>query len=513
MPGTGVYTPYHLGDVDHTAVDQGANSYVGIFNHDHVAQGFFPLNSTEVEAMWVDKEGITCVEMFFYLSHLNQGQASFLADIRIKGTGGTAKKSLQVRVKVKSNKLSLKNKFYYVRSSNDSDTSSGEITLESALFPTDWIFDDEWYHWILRWNSGNTQWEWLLGRLGKNSDGTDAAGVTPDNITNGFWGPQETYNAPGNERYFRMYHGDTDPEVGPLLLFWDVQDLNGTPLADSKTSIFLGTQQHSSSATRTTKSIAGGHCEHRFWKSGMDSVRTYAQLEAGKNEAFGGSPGGVPQTALAHCFRLNNTGISRGSEYIDAGSYSAAFHRNYCSLASRDLGYPYDITSQDPSGPIDHTVSASIVGQSTIYDFYGRPFGVDGNGNTVYREKLFTNERSINSQLDVNGDLNQLQADGLRIAVTDYYNGKTYLLPGLATINEDTEDGSDFYLSLSGTFICNSGQDVVFSNYYLVENDPLYEVDPANNLPSVSYYLSANQGPSHYVGSETGNIFIGVTLD
>jgi hypothetical protein len=244
----------------------------------------------------------------------------------------------------------------------------------------------------------------------------------------------------------------------------------------------------------------------------MASVINYGKLESLKTVPVDGDQ----HADLVHCFRLNETGASLSvADYEDVGVLNGTFESAVSNISSTspDSGYPYDIVGQGPSGPTDHKVSATIAGQSTIYDFYGRPFGVDGDGNTVYREKLFIAERSINSQLDVNGDLDQLQADGLRIAVTDYYNGKTYLLPGLATINEDTEDGSDFYLSLSGTFICNSGQDVVFSNYYLVENDPLYEVDPANNLPSVSYYLSTNQGPSHYVGSETGNIFVGVTLD
>lgn len=505
MP-TGSYDPYHLGDTAHSTATAGAGIFLGWWLESHQAHGLFPQTQSELDGMWASKIGITCVETFFYISRFDNSGMNyqFAVDIRQQATSRIC--GYQLRLRTNNN---LRVRFGYVLGDDGTNGWSGNMSMETASVNS-WINTDEWYHSILRYNSTDSQWEWLVGRLGKNSDGTDAGG-TVDNLDGTFWGSQEddTTHTPG--KYFRMLKTVSDTNaVGPILLFIHRQtdNSNNSMLNTSGLSGFFGTQQTNNSTNRRNRSWPGGHCEHRFWKSHINSARTYGQLNNLKTVDADGDQ----HTELVHCFRFNETGASLSvSDFVDVGTLDGTFEAAVSQINSDspDSGYPYGITA----GVIDHTVSASIVGQSTIYDFYGRPFGVDGNGNTVYREKLFTNERSINSQLDVNGDLNQLQADGLRIAVTDYYNGKTYLLPGLATINEDTEDSSDFYLSLSGTFICNSGQDVVFSNYYLVENDPLYEVDPANNLPSVSYYLSTNQGPSHYVGSETGNIFIGVTLD
>lgn len=510
MP-TGSYDPYHLGDRAHNTATEGANIYIGWWNESHQSHGLFPQTQSELDGMWANKIGITCIETFFYISRFDNSGMNyqFVADARQQSTT----KVCMYQLRLRANTNDLRVRFGYVLGDDGSNEWSGDTNISVSSVDS-WINTDEWYHSILRYNSTDSQWEWLVGRLGKNSDGTDAGG-TVDKLDGAFWGPNEndTVHTPG--KYFRMFKsvGNTDL-VGPILLFMHRQtdNNNNSMLNTSGLAGFFGTQQNNNSTNKRERSWPGGHCEHRFWKSHINSVRTYGQLENLKKTGVDGDQ----HPDLVHCFRFNETGASLSvSDFVDVGTLDGTFEAAVSNIDSNspDSGYPYDIASQDPSGPIDHTVSASIVGQSTIYDFYGRPFGVDGDGNTVYREKLFTAERSINSQLDVNGDLDQLQADGLRIAVTDYYNGKTYLLPGLAIINEDTEDSSDFYLSLSGTFICNSGQDVVFSNYYLVENDPLYEVDPANNLPSVSYYLSANQGPSHYVGSETGNIFIGVTLD
>jgi hypothetical protein len=508
MP-TGSYDPYHLGDTGHTTATRGAGAYLGWWLESHQAHGLFPQTQSELDGMWASKIGVTCIETFFYISRFDNSGTNYQFAVDIRQQSNSKICGYQLRLR---NNNALRIRFGYVRGNTGTNGWSGNVALETADV-NNWMSPDEWYHSVLRYNSTDSQWEWLVGRLGKNSDGTDAGG-TVDSLNGTFWGPQEgdTTHTPG--KYFRMIRGETDPANGPILVFIHRQldNNDNSMLGTSGLAGFFGTQQNNSPSSKLNRSWPGGHCEHRFWKSDMASVINYGKLESLKTVPVDGDQ----HADLVHCFRLNETGASLSvADYEDVGVLNGTFESAVSNISSTspDSGYPYDIVGQGPSGPTDHKVSATIAGQSTIYDFYGRPFGVDGDGNTVYREKLFIAERSINSQLDVNGDLDQLQADGLRIAVTDYYNGKTYLLPGLATINEDTEDGSDFYLSLSGTFICNSGQDVVFSNYYLVENDPLYEVDPANNLPSVSYYLSTNQGPSHYVGSETGNIFVGVTLD
>jgi len=516
MP-TGSYDPYHLGNTGHTSATQGADAYLGWWLESHQAHGLFPQTQSELDGMWDSKIGVTCIETFFYIARFdNSGMKyQFAVDLRqrISLEDNTSSNicGYQIRLSATTNNP-LRVRFGYVRGDLDTNGWSGNSIL-TVNNVDNWMSPDEWYHSVLRYNSTDSQWEWLVGRLGKNSNGTDAGG-TVDSLNSGFWGPEEgdTTHTPG--KYFRIAKNETSPANGPLLVFMTREtDTDGSSLiGTSGLSGFFGTQQVNTDSSKRNRSWPGGHCEHRFWKSHINAAINYGKLESLKTVPVDGDQ----QADLVHCFRLNETGASLSvADYEDVGVLNGTFESAVSNISSTspDSGYPYDIVGQGPSGPTDHEVSATIAGQSTIYDFYGRPFGVDGDGNTVYREKLFTAERSINSQLDVNGDLDQLQADGLRIAVTDYYNGKTYILPGLATINEDTEDSSDFYLSLSGTFICNSGQDVVFSNYYLIENDPLYEVDPANNLPSVSYYLSTNQGPSHYVGSETGNIFIGVTLD
>jgi hypothetical protein len=149
---------------------------------------------------------------------------------------------------------------------------------------------------------------------------------------------------------------------------------------------------------------------------------------------------------------------------------------------------------------------------SRTYQFYGEEFGVDMDGNPVYRDKLFTDGRDVepltNYQLEALMGVDDNPV-GFRFAVEDHYNGKTYLLPGTGYVSEEPASGvidADWYINLT-SFVCNAGKDVVYSRYWLINAQVL----EANN--NIQYYASPPNGPHHIVQHETGKIFFGVNLD
>lgn len=508
MP-TGSYDPYHLGNTGHTSATQGADAYLGWWLESHQAHGLFPQTQSELDGMWADKIGVTCIETFFYISRFdNSGMKyQFAVDLRqrISLENGTASNicGYQMRLSATTNNP-LRVRFGYVRGNLDTNGWSGNSIL-TVNNVDNWMSPDEWYHSVLRYNSTDSQWEWLVGRLGKNSNGTDAGG-TVDSLNSGFWGPEEgdTTHTPG--KYFRIAKNETSPANGPLLVFITREtDTDGSSLiGTSGLSGFFGTQQVNTDSSKRTRSWPGGHCEHRFWKSHINAAISYERLESLKTVPVDGDQ----QADLVHCFRLNETGASLSvADYEDVGVLNGTFESAVSNISSTspDSGYPYDIVGQGPSGPTDHEVSATIAGMSRTYQFYGEEFGVDMDGNPVYRDKLFTAGRDVEQLLSQS--LEGLLGDGMgfRFAVEDYYNGLTYLLPGTGYVSVDTEGVADWYISLTG-FVCNADKDVVYSRYWLMNAEAL-------EGGTIQYYASPPNGPHHIVQHETGKIFFGVNLD
>jgi len=500
MP-TGSYDPYHLGDTEHTTATRGAGAYLGWWLESHQAHGLFPQTQSELDGMWASKIGVTCIETFFYISRFDNSGTNYQFAVDIRQQSNSKICGYQLRLR---NTNALRVRFGYVRGNTGTNGWSGNVALETAN-ADDWMSPDEWYHSVLRYNSTDSQWEWLVGRLGKNSDGTDAGG-TVDNLNGTFWGPQEgdTTHTPG--KYFRMIRSETDPANGPILVFIHRQldNNDNSMLGTSGLAGFFGTQQNNSASSKLNRSWPGGHCEHRFWKSDMASVINYGKLESLKTVPVDGDQ----QSDLVHCFRLNETGASLSvADYEDVGVLNGTFESAVSNISSTspDSGYPYDIVGQGPSGPTDHKVSATIAGMSRTYQFYGEEFGVDMDGNPVYRDKLFTAGRDV-EQL-TNFSLEGLLGDGMgfRFAVEDYYNGLTYLLPGTGYVSADTEGVADWYISLTG-FVCNADKDVVYSRYWLMNAEAL-------EGGTIQYYASPPNGPHHIVQHETGKIFFGVDLD
>jgi len=505
MP-TGSYDPYHLGDTAHSTATAGAGIFLGWWLESHQAHGLFPQTQSELDGMWASKIGITCVETFFYISRFDNSGMNyqFAVDIRQQATSRIC--GYQLRLRTNNN---LRVRFGYVLGDDGTNGWSGNTSMETASVNS-WINTDEWYHSILRYNSTDSQWEWLVGRLGKNSDGTDAGG-TVDNLDGTFWGSQEgdTTHTPG--KYFRMLKTVSDTNaVGPILLFIHRQTDNSdnSMLNTSGLAGFFGTQQTNNSTNKRNRSWPGGHCEHRFWKSHINSARTYGQLNNLKTVDADGDQ----HTELVHCFRFNETGASLSvSDFVDVGTLDGTFEAAVSQINSNspDSGYPYGITT----GVKEHEVSATIVGMARTYQFYGEEFGVDMDGNPAYRDKLFTNDRDV-APLGGN-QLEALMGDGMgfRFAVEDYYNGLTYLLPGTGYVSEEPASGvidADWYINLT-SFVCNAGKDVVYSKYWLINAEVL---EGNNETPSsIQYYASPPNGPHHIVQHETGKIFFGVSLD
>ena len=505
MP-TGSYDPYHLGDTGHTTATRGAGAYLGWWLESHQAHGLFPQTQSELDGMWASKIGVTCIETFFYISRFDNSGTNYQFAVDIRQQSNSRICGYQLRLR---NTNALRVRFGYVRGNTGTNGWSGNVALETAN-ADDWMSPDEWYHSVLRYNSTDSQWEWLVGRLGKNSDGTDAGG-TVDNLNGTFWGPQEgdTTHTPG--KYFRMIRSETDPANGPILVFIHRQldNNDNSMLGTSGLAGFFGTQQNNSASSKLNRSWPGGHCEHRFWKSDMASVINYGKLESLKTVPVDGDQ----QADLVHCFRLNETGASLSvADYEDVGVLNGTFESAVSNIGrnSSDSGYPYDIVGQDPSGPTDHEVSATIAGMSRTYQFYGEEFGVDMDGNPVYRDKLFTAGRGVEQLTDFS--LQGLLGDGMgfRFAVEDYYNGLTYLLPGTGYVSEEPADAgqeidADWYINLT-SFVCNAGKDVVYSKYWLINAEAL-------EGGAIQYYASPPNGPHHIVQHETGKIFFGVNLD
>jgi hypothetical protein len=497
MP-TGSYDPYHLGDTGHTATDQGVNSYLGTWQSDSTDLGWFPQTQDDVSAMWNDKIGITCVECFFYISHFDSDgmKYQFAADIRDR-PGNSTWCLYQVRLTTSTTNNSfsgLRVRFRYVLGDSTNGTSGGDISLQVGGVDN-WITTDEWYHSILRYNSTDSQWEWLVGRLGKNSDGTDAGG-TVDSLNNDFWGPNESLNNHEPGSYHRMIRSQANS--GPLLLFGRSTNLSTSP--NDGLRGFIGTQMNNATNSRRDRSWPGGHCEHRFWKSGMDSVRTYGQLENLKNTDVDGDQ----HPELVHCFRLNETGSSLDhTSYEDVGTLDGTFISSHSNISSTspDSGYPYDIVGQGPSGPTDHEVSATIAGQTNMYNFYGSRLGTLTGGEVVYYEEApsgIADGVLIDLRVASTGEISAPDAI-LKLAVRDPYNQLWSYWPGTQTPGFDEGIGGDnevAFLNWSEV-VADIDSDITFNGIRVIDTEP--------EVPSLMREFFV--GPIIWSDGETGSPF------
>lgn len=478
--------------------------------------GFFPTSNAEQDTMWWNGPsgstsyssgiGVTCFECFFYLSSYPTGTSNrFIIRARSYKSGNNHE-MFYVRFD-RDDDLSVFTRRISPNAPNNNGAPGGTLVIPNL---PNIVNLNQWYHLVIRMyapdvSSNQRIIEVLIGNTGKNVDGTDHGGGASTLDGNNF----ATDNANG-QYYFRADDIKSDNQGGPFALFYryndaDVEtDTNSIRIAIGTTSMNMDNLD--------SQIFPGGIADIRFWKSDIFNTKSYFELENNKNKPVVYSPDG-DYPDLLHCFRLNETGTSlSAADYVDVGQYTGRFFDTYSNVGSvtpYSAGYPYDIASfaGDPPGP--KFVTGHAAGHAEAIDFFGQQFATGVGGVPYYREAL---PAELGVVTGVNG-FDQLSENNtpVRIAVRDYYNGLVYLLPGTGTVQEDVPDDIDENLGLDGiglfvttdVFYPLAGKDVVYSQFYLIENASLTE-----GLDNINYYASSISGPSIIVVNDSGVGFI-----
>lgn len=478
-----------------------------------ITSGFFPTSNAEQDIMWWNGGspgvGVTCFESFFYLDSYPDGTNRFLIRARSQRTGNNAE-VFYVRFD-RDDDITVSVRRTSPNSANNNGNGSQIIIIAGA---SDILNLGEWYHLIVRMHAppilgGGTSdqriIEVLIGNTGKNVNGTDHAGGTSTLEAGNF----ATDNANG-QYYFRASANFNDGQGGPFAAFfkWNSTDVETNT---NTVRIAIGTNSNNLN-TLNSAIFPGGIADVRFWKSTVFDTKSYFELENNKNKPVVYSPDG-DYPDLLHCFRLNETGASlSAADYADVGQYTGRFFDTYSNVDSVTpyaAGYPYDIASFVADPPEPKYFSGHAAGHADAIDFFGQQFATGVGGVPYYRQAL---PAELGAVPPPNG-FEELAQDNtpVRIAVRDYYNGLVYLLPGTGTVQEDLPDAIDTDLGLEGiglfvrtdVFYPLAGKDVVYSQFYLIENASLTE-----GLDNINYYASSISGPSIIVVNDSGVGFI-----
>ena len=499
---SGSYNNYHLAS---TAGGSPSAYLVNFQEGDFEDSGFFPTSNAEQNTMWWNGStasgiGITCIECFFYLDQYPTSGNPYMfrtRSRRVNNNNNTnTSDSLYVRL-LNDGTFRVFVRAISPNGQNNDGTNGRTIDIVNA---NNFLNIDQWYHLVIRISPStgdNKVVEVLIGNTGKNIDGTDHGGAV-SNLTV----PFSTQN-PNEESYYRAADEYEDNEGGPFALFfkWNSTDMSANT---NQIRIAIGTDPQNNSTRLDGRSIPGGLAEFRFWKSNILNTKSYFELENNKNRPVVYSPDG-DYPDLVHCFRLNETGASlSAADYTDVGQYTGRFFDTYSNVDNITpyvAGYPYDIASFTGDPPEPKYVTGHAAGHADAIDFLGRQFATGVGGVPYYREAL--PNKPFNA---INGitDFDQLADDQtpVRIAVQDYYNGVVYLLPGTGVLGQDDETNAFFIQT--PVYFPLSGQDVVYSTFYLIENNSL--IDDGD---FINHYANTSQGPYSYVVDDTGRAFLG----
>jgi len=532
---SGSYNNYHLADSVNIGGGNQPNAtgiYLGAYSS-LAGLGFFPTNDTEKDlafghngsAMNYDAAyGITCMEIFFYLdTHTiqnpswggNSSRFSYLFYTRSEFTDGSNSRTLtQVFFSMNGSNLDLNLTFKVLSPSSTSNNQqrTSKIILTSV---NNYLNTGQWYHLVVRLNDQDTnifENEVLIGNTGKNKDGTSSA--VSESILDGDFG---TANSDvNNGKYIRITQILENQDNNQVTTYAMFVGRNNPSHSACRLVFGLGTQGNVNSVTnRLARNLIGGIAEFRLWNSTRRNAKSYFELQNNKFEpVVYSADGDYPD--LAHCFRFNETGVTSATDYVDVGQYNGIFTDSRSHISDLDpsyppyeTGYPYDIDpfSGDPPGP--KYFSGHAAGHADAIDFFGQQFATGVGGVPYYREAL---PAELGAVPPPNG-FEELAQDNtpVRIAVRDYYNGLVYLLPGTGTVQEDLPDAIDTDLGLEGiglfvrtdVFYPLAGKDVVYSQFYLIENASLTE-----GLDNINYYASSISGPSIIVVNDSGVGFI-----
>ena len=529
---SGSYDNYHFADSVNTGggnqVSQ-AGIYLGTIQESLSSLGWFPTNDTEKDLAYghdsntMDYEnaiGITCMEISFYLdtytvvdpawSGSNSGLKSYLMFSKVHFTDNSnARTTTQIwftDLNDGTTSLSIN-----VKAPSPSGTTNNQIKTAKFIINNiqDFLNLHQWYHLVIRLHNptgDRFEAEILIGNTGKSKDGT-SSGVTESILQNPFGLGNSSVNAGFYIRFVALL------EDGNQLTCIDMFMGRNSPAHGECTLRFaLGTQASQSSVgNKLARNFIGGLAEFRLWKSKRRDARAYSALQQDKFLPVVYDQTGDYQN-LAHCFRLNQTGVTTATDYTDLGEYNAIFTDAGSSLALSEpsylpyeTGYPYDISSHVGATGEIRFVTAEAIGSATALDFLGQQFATGAAGQPYYREAL--PDKELNAIPGI-ADFNELASDQIpvRIAIDDYYNGLRYLLPGTGQVLQDDETNA-YYLQ-TVPFYPLAGRDVVYSKFYIIENNSLI-----GGGDFINYYANPSHGPFIYVVNDTGRAFFGDPRD
>ena len=531
---SGSYTNNHFADSvntgggNHTSP---AGVWMSLYNSPATVGGIFPTTAEEFGEMYGDFDtafdqelaiGITCVECFFYLDTYstvnpdwgdNSNLESYLFEFRsvLASSGwGKNRRNMMGRFKIDPNNANNINLEIYLRvgSPSSADSNSTQTNTFTFVNVQNYLNLNQWYHLIMRVDYTDPDAngvEVLIGNTGKTKTGA-SSGVSESDTASLTTVPSEINEG----SYLRESIAFNDNEFTPFTIFIGRQNQT---IDNSGHRVAIGTQALSNSDSnidrKYARSFIGGLAEFRFWKSGLTNVKSHFELQNSKFiPVVYSSTGDYPD--LVHCLRLNESSPSQGSDFIDVGQYNMSFAGDtYVGNIDSEAGYPYDIASFSGDPPSPKYFSGHAAGHAEGIDFFGQQFATGIGGVPYYREALPAELGAVPPP----AGFDQLAENNtpVRIAIRDYYNGLVYLLPGTGTVQDDVPDDIDESLGLAGiglfvrtdVFYPLTGKDVVYSQFYLIENASLIE-----GLDNINYYASSISGPSIIVVNDSGVGFI-----
>ena len=525
---SGSYNNYHFADSVNTG---GGNQpeATGIFlgaSATLAGSGWFPTNDTEKDLAFGHNNstlnydaayGITCMEIFFYLdTHTiqnpgwggNPNEYSFLFYTRSEFSGFGSRTLAQIYFSMNGSNLDFN---INIKAGSPNSITNDQLKTSKFILTSvnNYLNTGQWYHLIVRLNDvsvGVFESELLIGNTGKNKDGTSSA--VPESILDGNFATNNS--EVNNGKYMRVAQNIESSTSGgtQITTYCMFVGRNEPTHSQCRVIIALGTQGNVSNFNnRLARTFIGGISEFRLWNSTRRNAKSYFELQNNKFEpVVYSSTGDYPD--LAHCFRFNETGVTSATDYVDVGQYNGVFTDGQSHISDLDpsylpyeAGYPYDIASfsGDPPGP--KFVTGHAAGHADAIDFFGQQFATGVGGVPYYREALPNKPLNTVGGIESLDQLHEETGVPVRVAVQDYYNQLIYLLPGTGEVLED--DQNNLYIQ-TPVFYPISGQEVVYSTFYVIENISL-----TTDTDSVNAYGSPSQGPYIYVVDDEGRAFLG----
>ena len=515
---SGSYAAYHFYNAAAGAGDAGVTGALVRNNLTYTGAGFWPTTNDEnINEIWTSpRAGITCVEYFFYLSDLNQGnQDRYLFEFKPRydnrdtnpafppgsDIDNYTNVSLSMRQKRQNADLVIQLR---VGSGTSVSSTSINIGTPSEAF----INANEWYHGVIRYNGNANAWEFLMGNMGRDRDGAVSSSATSDlsSILN------EASEDVNNGSYVRWLGkslaGVAEGNRGPIVVAWGYRDFPLDFYQSAKAGSFTKFAILTKSEGFPTQSNnywldhlwQGGIADLRFWYSTLPSTRTYTQIAEIRDSAPFYQPG--ENSDLYHCWRFNNTGASVvATDQEDVGKYTGVIDQ-YDDYIQHRAGWPYDISEPNAGGE-EKLFTGISIGVAEQADFYEAVWAQDSEGNPVYRE-------APEYPLTAHGTagIENYVGAGIRVIAEDFYNtGDYYWFPGTGVVEfiENDDEGQEYY-SLSLPDFDVEGYGALFSNIFLIDNNTY--IDWINQgKQQIPYFSNRQTGPYIIVASDTAGSF------